>query len=108
MASDTSKAPTSKTATLRETAKAGMPFQMVVPERYSLKELRDYVREETGLAMHVKARIGPTRLSPGGELTCDFTAIDDPHLILKLEVELPPRDHSMYVGYFKEEEKKQV
>ena len=105
MASETSEAPTSKTEELLETATVGMEFQMIAPATHDLADIRRAVRLKTGLDMHVKFLMGPTRISADRKIGCPIEAVDDPYLSFQMRLSIPAEGHILYVGHFKEAKK---
>ncbi len=83
-------------------SKPGGHFVMKVPDKFSIDEVRSKFHSEKGLEMHVKVQIVVTGNSLE-RLDFSMIAIDDPQLgdLKDYNVNLPPRDHYLLLGYFK-------
>ncbi len=87
-----------------ENAKPGCSFQVCVPTSYSVDQLRKEAKDRTGLDIHIKARVGPTRIVDGSKIDSPIEAVDDPYLTGRMQFAIPKPDMYLYVGYFKEPE----
>lgn len=81
-------------------AKLGEPFTIYIDSRFEVDDVRKYFLDGTGFALHIKAKIGPSKIEEGG-LICDVEAVDDPVLQGEVTCALPDFNNYVLVGYFK-------
>ena len=88
-------------ASIFENAVLGGNFTIYIDAQYKIDDVRKLFLEGAGLALHIKAKVGPTTIQED-TVVCDITAIDDSVLTGQVKCALPNIGMYVLIGYFKE------